>query len=173
MDEERSSDEERSLPRFMSRGVREFPRNASWLLAKALDPIGAAKKSAQSAVTEGSESAKESVTDSARAAAIKARDVMPGADSVEQRLQRARAAADRAGSAEEDAVAAAQTAKQDAEEVKAAQEAEKAQLRKVKQEQDQRLKDLTADARARADDQVDREVESAQAEAERTLTSGR
>lgn len=156
-----------SLSGLLRRGVKELPKNASWIVAKALRPLGQATNGAPPDSTL--ESVRESAKDRFRAVGAKARDVMPGVDSVEQRVDRARAAADRTQQAEEEAVATAQTAKQEADRLKAIQAEEKSRIRKLKEELDQRVRAAEADARRRAEEQVDEEKEAARRDADAVL----
>src|SRR3989337_2381479 len=95
--------ERAGLVAALATGVKDMPRNASWLLGKAMPSAGDAN---------GANSGQESsgVVDSMKQVGWTLKGALPVTDSVEARLSRAGAAADRANEEEQAALEAAQRA---------------------------------------------------------------
>ena len=140
----------RGLASSLALGVKEIPRNASWL-------VGQAVKGATNGTPDGS-----AVVDRARHAGDQIRSALPGESSVDAELARARAAAERAQEAERDALAAAERAQEAAREAEDLTESEQARLAEVESEQQREVDRRTTEARRRADELV--AAEQAQAE---------
>ena len=103
--------EHQGLVASLATGMKDIPRNASWLLGKAMSPGG------ENGAANGG------MVDSVRQAGSSLVAALPGQDSVDARLARARAATERAQQAEREALEAAQRAQElaaQAEEVQAA-----------------------------------------------------
>jgi colicin import membrane protein len=143
-------------------GVKEIPRNTTWLLSKALTPLEATKDVAGN-VTQ---SASSSLADMARQAGASVMDVLPVGDSIELRLQRARAAADEAQKAEEQAVRDAEEAKTRSDEACQVAERCRAYVRDVERQQAKEVKEKVDETRREADAQVERARAAAQADAD-------
>ena len=98
----------RRLTKALGDGVKELPTNATWLLSKAVPhDQGSAGTRAPSAT---------GLLDMARSAGATVMDALPGGDSIELRLQRARAAVAEAQEAEERAVQESLEAEREAQE---------------------------------------------------------
>ena len=123
-------DEERhGLVSALTTGVKDMPRNASWLLGRALQlgesPVnGAHRGSGGAEARHGA----NTLVGAVRNATASVMDALPGGDSVEARLERARVAADRAREAEEEALEAAKTASELSEQAERTAEQERARL---------------------------------------------
>jgi colicin import membrane protein len=164
----------RGLSSVLARGVTELPRNASWLLSKALSPVGEAKGAPggtkKNAVANASSTPGNGIMDTMRAAGATVKDVLPGSgDSVELRLQRARAAADKAREAENRAVQSAEEAKAKANEAKTIAERDKVLVRDVRRDQAKQVEQRVAEARRAADAHVEDERAAAQSEADKVI----
>lgn len=174
-DRARSHGSRPQLAGALATGVREMPRNASWLVAKALKPLAAPRDK----VKDAGEDAVQKV----RSTGAVVKDALPGTgDSVEHRLARAHAAADQAKQSEEQSVASAREADRLAkaadraetekekriEEVRSQQQAEAdARVHEAEQEAERRVAEVRAEAQARADHAVARFAEQAESETER------
>src|SRR5215216_4381546 len=134
-------------------GLRELPTNAAWLLSRAVRPADAAG------------SAAAGTRDKAR----KLRASLPVGDSVETRMKRARAAAERAQEAEDDALEAAQWSKESSDHVREVADSNRAWLAEVKREASRRAEQRVAEARREADEQVEQERAAARSEADEEL----
>jgi colicin import membrane protein len=146
-------------------GVKELPRNTTWLLSKALTPLEATKDAAGSAT----QAAGSGLVDIARHAGASVMDVLPVGDSIELKLQRARAAADEAQQAEDEAVREAEEAKARTDEARQVAERCRAYVRDVEREQAQEVSDKVAEARREADARVERARAAAQADADKMV----
>src|SRR5215211_2373449 len=124
-------------------GLRELPTNAAWLLSRAVQ---------QPADAAGSAAA--GTRDKARKLGASLVDAAPLGDSVETRIKRARAAADRAQEAEEDALEAADWAKGSSDKARQVADSNRARLAEVKREVNRRAEQRVAEARQAADEQV-------------------
>ena len=132
-DEARSNGSRPQLSGALATGVRDLPRNASWLVAKALTPLSAPREKVKDAGGEA--------VDKVRSTGAVVKDALPGTgDSVELRLKRAHAAADQAKDAEDQSVSSAREAD------RLAKEAERAEA-----EKEQRLEQTRAQQQAEAD----------------------
>src|SRR6478609_3277471 len=119
----------RGVPKALGQGIKDLPRNASWLLSKALRPIEAGTDATKGAGAHG-------LVDRSRQARVALREALPGnGDSIELRLARARAAADQARSAEEQALHDAEEAKAAALRAREVADGAKARLREAEKEQ--------------------------------------
>lgn len=87
----------RRVSKALGEGVKELPSNATWLLSKAVGPLGPRSGGSRAPSVTG-------LLDIARSAGATVMEAVPGGDSVELRLQRARAAVADAQEAEERAV---------------------------------------------------------------------
>jgi colicin import membrane protein len=122
-------------------GVHELPANAAWLVSRAM-PSG------------GSELTASMI------------DAAPGGGSVEARMERARAAAERAQEAKEDALEAARWSEESSGRVGQVTQTTRAWLAEVRRQADRRVEERVAEARRRADEQVERERAVARQEAD-------
>jgi chromosome segregation ATPase len=157
---------------MVTTGVKDLPRNASWLLAKALNPgSGNTSGSTQTKKSARKNGTGYAIADSVRSAGASLKDVLPTTgDSVELRLQRARSATERARDAEHEAMAAAEEAKESVEKAKQTKKEEDSRLRGVREDQDRRVKARVAEARQKADERVEAERVSAEQDAEKTVS---
>jgi hypothetical protein len=152
--------------RTFETGLKDLPRNASWLLSKGLRPVSDAAGETASAV----EGAAENVTDKARTAGSKAKNVLPSsAESVERRVQRAHDAAQSAQEAEERALQAAESAKARSTAVKEMSQEFERSVKELRAEQNAVVAERVADARRRADAQVEAEQQAANEDAQRII----
>jgi colicin import membrane protein len=139
-------------------GLSDLPENASWLMQRALAPSENTSKGAGSVMN--------SARDRARSFRASVTDVLPVTDSVESRMQQARAAAERAQEAEAEALEASRVSKQRSEHARQVAEAGRTRLAQSKQEADLTVKEREARARHAADEAVKRELEAARADAD-------
>jgi colicin import membrane protein len=116
-------------------GLRELPGNAAWLLSRAVQPAPGTR-------------------DKARVLGASLVDAAPVGDSVEMRMKRARAAAERAQEAEEEALEAARWSKESADRVREVAEGNRKWLAEVKRETNGRVEERVAEARRAADERV-------------------
>jgi hypothetical protein len=137
----------------LATGMRDIPRNASWLVGKAL-ATGSPPPANGSGVVAAAKSAGRSV-----------KDALPGGDSVDARLSRARSAAAEARAAEEAAVEAAQRTHELVVGADQVAEDEDRHMAKVESEQSARVDARVAEARRKADEQVAAERRRAEKEA--------
>jgi colicin import membrane protein len=144
-----------------SAGLRELPSNTAWLLSRALQPAESAGSAAETAAA--------GTRDKARKLGASVADVVPGGDSVEIRMKRARAAAERAREAEEEALAAAEESKRSSDEAGQVAKANKVRLAQLERELNRRVEQLVAEARRAADERVERERAAVRAEADQEL----
>jgi colicin import membrane protein len=143
-------------------GLWELPSNAAWLLSRAFQPVEAAGTAAESAAS--------STRDRARKVSASVVDTAPiGGDSVETRMKRARAAAERAREAEEQAVEAARLSKERSDHARRVAERGRVRVTEVKRETSRGVEQRIAEARRAADESVKRERDAAQADAEEQL----
>lgn len=164
----------RGVSSVLARGVTELPRNASWLLSKALSSAGGDKGTStgtkKDAAGNASSAPSSGIMDTMRAAGATVKDVLPGSsDSVELRLQRARAAADRAREAENRALQSAEEAKARANEARTTAERDKVLVRDVRRDQAKLVEQRVAEARRAADARVEEERAAAQSEADKVI----
>ena len=147
---------DRGLVATLATGMKDIPRNASWLLGKAM-PVGNG--------TNGSSHARQRgvpcVVDSVKQVGWTLKGALPGQDSVEARLARARAASEHAHEEEQVALEAAQRAHDLAAEADDVRSREQARIKEVKAEQGRLVKERVAAARKRADEQVAQEKSEA------------
>jgi hypothetical protein len=137
-------------------GLRELPSNAAWLLSRVL-PAEVADPAA-------------GPRDTARRIRASVEDVAPIGDSVETRMTRARAAAERAQRAEEEALAAAEESKRSSDHARVISESNRTQVAELKRELKRRVEQTVAEARRAADEEVAKARAAAQAEADEELT---
>src|SRR5687768_7804532 len=93
----------------LATGVKDLPRNATWLVAKALSPLSSSNGGGNGSNGSSTSTSRmlDSATDAMRSTTALVKDALPGdSDSVEVRIKRAHAAADAAREAEERAVGA-------------------------------------------------------------------
>jgi len=116
--------ERHGLVSAFTTGVKEMPRNASWLLGKALQHGEAPSTNGERSRSGNGagEASSSTLMNAVRTATATVKDALPGGDSVEARLERARVAADRARDAEQEALEAAQKASRLSEEAEQTQE---------------------------------------------------
>jgi colicin import membrane protein len=138
-------------------GLRELRANAARLVSRAVRP----GEVAGSAATRTREKARE-----LKATMV---DASPLGDSVETRMERARAAAQSAQEAEDDALEAARWSEESSARAKELAESNRAWLTDLKREIDDRVKQRVAEARRAADEQVEQERAAAQREADQEL----
>ena len=138
-------------------GLRELPSNAAWMLSRVLPHEGAGPAAA--------------TRDTARRIRASVEDAVPVGDSVETRMKRARAAADRAQMAEEEALAAAEESKRSSDHARLVAEANRSEIADLKRELKRRVEETVKEARREAEEQIRRERDAAQAEADEELES--
>ncbi len=155
----------RRLSHALGEGVKELPNNATWLLAKAVGPLD--HRSFSSAGPVGG------LVDVARQAGASVMDAVPGGDSIELRLQRARAAVSQAQAAEDDAVQQSLEAERLAQEAEEVAERCQDYVRDVEAEQARLVEQRVAEARREAEVRVEEARLEAQSEADRALESAR
>jgi hypothetical protein len=146
----------RGLAGTLASGMRDIPRNASWVVGKALSTHDDADDAAASGPTLG---------DAVRQAGWSLRGVLPGQDSVEARLEKARVAAERARAAEEAALEAAQAAHDRSVAADELAEEERARLGDVEAAQADKVEQRLEEARRRAEEMIAEERRSAEADA--------
>src|SRR5512133_1449481 len=117
-------------------GLRELPANAAWLLSQVLP------------TEEGGPAA--GPRDAARRIKASVEDAAPVGDSVETRMKRARAAADRAQRAEEEALQAAEESKHSSDHARIVTERNRTELAELKRELKQHVERTVAEARRQA-----------------------
>lgn len=157
------------LSSMLASGVKDLPRNTSWLLSRALSPVDATKGAA-GATKDAASNTGSGIVDKMRGAGALVKDALPGSgDSVELRLQRARTAAERAREAEERAVQSAEVAKAKASYAKETAERDKVHLRDVKRDQSKQVAQRVAEARQAADAQVKEAQTAAQSDADQVI----
>jgi colicin import membrane protein len=132
-------------------GLRELPSNAAWLLSRMLPDEAAGPR------------------DTARRIRASVEDVTPVGDSVETRMKRARAAAERAQRIEQEALAAAEESKRSSDHARAVAEHNREQLAQLKRELKRRVDQAVAEARRAAAEQIERERAAAQEDADTEL----
>src|SRR5688572_16389235 len=140
----------RGLRSMLAVGVKDLPRNASWLMAKALNPgTDGATESAGSKLRDIhlGNGVGQSLADTVRSAGATIKDALPTGNSVELRLQRARAATEQARAAEDQAMKSAELARQKVEEFKRIDQEERARVKAVRKEHAQEVDQRVADAR--------------------------
>ena len=134
----------------LATGMRDIPRNASWLVGRAISPGSTSDDNG------GSSPGTNGFRDGLRSTKASLQDALPGQNSVEARLARARDAAERAKAAERDALEAAQRASDLAKAADEVSRAEKAHMQETKTQQRDEVEGRVAEARRRADDEVAR-----------------
>lgn len=154
------------LVRTLATGVKDMPHNASWLLVKAMSSGDDAKGASHGEGPNG-------VVDSVKHVGSTIKGVLPGGDSVEARLSRARAAADRATEDEQAALEAAKRAHDLTVEADDLNAREQARLKEVKDEQARLVRERLSDARKRADEEVAQEKQEAEEAAADVLSQER
>jgi hypothetical protein len=163
----------RGVTSLVALGVRELPRNASWLLAKALNPVeNGANGGLVASIRDESlgNGVGRSLADTVRSAGATLKDAIPVAgNSVELRLQRAHAATERAREAEDQAVRSAEAARQLVDELKQIDRDEQARLQAVRKEHAQEVQERVAEARRDADAQVEAAREAAERAVEKRM----
>jgi len=152
----------RRLSKALGVGAKELPTNATWLVSKALSPLSPKLPSPRSGAG--------GLVDVARHAGATVMDVLPGGDSIELRLQRARAAVAEAQQAEEAAVQESLEAERQTQEAETVAEKCRDYVRDVEAEQarliEQRAEEARQEARADADRVIDKAREEAEERAE-------
>ena len=158
-------------------GVRDLPRNASWLMAKALNPGGhdAGETKASNGQHDGSSNGVgRSLADSVRSAGASIKDALPATgSSVELRLDRARSATESAREAEKQALASAEEARVKVDLAKQVDEDERSHLKRDPPGAFAQRSKVGSPRRSRAaDEQVEAEACAAEQEAERKFAEG-
>src|SRR5215217_7985156 len=131
-------------------GLRELPTNAAWLLSR-LEPAKVAGPAA-AGTRDTARKLKESVLDAAPVGDSAETQV---ADSVESRMEHARAAAEHAKRAEEEALDATRAAEEGLKHFRELTESNRAWLADVKRDLDRRLEERVADAQRASEEQVE------------------
>lgn len=162
-----SRQERGGLVGALSTGIKDIPRNASWLLGRAVASGG------DDGGDGDGERSSSGVIDTVKQASLSLRAALPGDDSVEARLERARIASARAREAEQEALDAATRAHQLSAEADDVDKREKAHLKEVRDEQARAVKERVAEARREADARVAREQEAAKSDADDTVARER
>jgi hypothetical protein len=129
-------------------GAKDIPKNASWLAGKALPHD---QHDHEQAHPNGTSQEQRSL---AARATDAVRDVLPGGDSVEARLAKARQSAEVAREAEEQAVQAAEEAHSLVERADALEKEEQERLKEADAEQRAIVESRIAGARAEADERI-------------------
>jgi hypothetical protein len=160
----RNQREHRGLAATLATGMKDIPRNASWVVGKALSTHEA---------TDGAGASGPTLGDAVRQAGWSLRGALPGQDSVEARLEKARIAADRARAAEEAAFEAAQAAHDRSVAADEMAEEERARLDDVEAREADKVEQRLEEARRRAEEMVAEERRSAEADAAAVLEEER
>jgi hypothetical protein len=155
----------RGLAATLASGMKDIPRNASWVVGKAL--------STQDEGSDGEDASGPTLGDAVRQAGWSLRGALPGQDSVEARLEKARVAAERARAAEEAALEAAEAAHERSLAADQVAEEESERLDDLEAEESRKVEQRVADARRRADEMVAEEQRSAEEEAAAELEKER
>ena len=132
-------------------GAKDIPKNASWLAGKALPHDQHDQYDHKQAHTNGAAQESRSLASRATDAV---RDVLPGGDSVEAGLAKARHSAEVAREAEEQAVQAAEEAHSLVERADALEQEEQQRLQAVDAEQRSIVDSRIAEAKAEADERI-------------------
>ena len=156
----------RRLTKALGDGVKELPTNATWLLSKAVSPHDQRSAGTRAPSATG-------LLDMARSAGATVMDALPGGDSIELRLQRARAAVAEAQEAEERAVQESLEAEREAQEAEQVAERCRDYVRDVEAEQERAVEARVDEARREAEARIDEARREAQAEAEQVVDSAR
>ncbi|HCB07698.1 MAG TPA: hypothetical protein PLZ93_09285 [Nocardioides sp.] len=155
----------RRLTRSVGQGVKELPSNAAWLVSKAAGHRGPA--SVTHGMTHG-------LADTARQAGVAVVDALPvGGDSIELRMQRARAAVADAQQAEDAAIQESIEAEHQAQEAERVAERCRAYVRDVESEQHESVEQCVEQARREADARIEATRRDAEAEAARVTAEAR
>jgi colicin import membrane protein len=147
----------RQLAHSAGTGLRELPSNAAWLLSQVLptEETGPAARP----------------RDTARRIKATIEDAAPIGDSVETRIKRARAAAERAQRAEEEALAAAEESKRSSDYARVVTERNRTQIAELKRDLKRRVEHAVTEARRAAEERIESERAAAQADADEELES--
>ena len=153
------------VARTLETGIKDLPRNTSWLLSKALHPVSEVSVDPPSVHETAAR-----VSEGAKSVGTKTKDLFSISDgSVEGRIDDAHAAAEKARAAEERALQAAENAKAKADQLAAISAEVDSSLSQLKKEQADRVEAETADARKRADAQVEDARRAAQQDANKVI----
>jgi colicin import membrane protein len=152
------------LAATLASGMKDIPRNASWVVGKALSTHDG---------SDGADETGPTLGDAVRQAGWSLRGALPGQDSVEARLEKARVAAERARSAEESALEAAQVAHDRSVAADDLAETERTRLEDVESAEADKVDQRTDEARRRAEEMIAEERRKAEAEAAATLEDER
>ncbi len=144
----------------LATGMKDIPRNASWAVGKALSNHDE---------SEGDEDGGPTLADAVRQAGWSLRGVLPGQDSVEARLEKARIAGERARAAEEAALAAAQAAHDRSVEAEGVAEQQRSRLKDVTAQEARKVKQRVEEARQRAEEMIAEEQRRAEEDADAVL----
>jgi len=166
-----ANNERRGLASTLATGVKDMPRNASWLIGKAFR-VGEPPDQGDEENGDHRD-APTSLMDVVRSAGATVRDALPGGDSVEARLDRARVAGDRAHESEQDALQAAEHAAELSTRAEEIDRQERARIAHIEDEQAEEVRRRVEDARARADEQVAKEQREAELKAHDVLSQER
>jgi hypothetical protein len=156
----------RRLSQALGEGVKELPTIATWLWSKAVGPVDPRSATAPPVSVSG-------LVDLARNAGTTVLDALPGGDSIELRLTRARAAVEEAQEAEDEAVQQSLEAERQAQEAEQVAERCRDYVRDVEAEQARLVDQRVQEARREADARVEEIRREAQADADRALESAR
>jgi colicin import membrane protein len=156
----------RRMSKALGHGVKDLPDNATWLLSKAVGPLDP-RSGARGGPSAGG------LLDLARSAGATVMDALPGPDSIDLRLQRARAAVADAQEAEERAVEESLEAEREAQEAEQVAERCREYVRDVEAEQERAVEVRVDEARREADARVEATRREAQADAEQVVESAR
>ncbi len=156
----------RRISKALGAGVKDLPTNATWLLSKAVSPLDPRSVGAQRPSATG-------LLDMARSAGATVMDALPGGDSVELRLQRARAAVAEAKEAEERAVQESLEAEGETQAAEEVAERCREYVRDVEAEQERLVEARVDEARREAEARIDEARREAQADAEQVVEGAR
>jgi hypothetical protein len=146
----------------LATGMKDIPRNASWVVGKALSPH-------DSETSGGTDASGPTLGDAVRQAGWSLRGVLPGQDSVEAKLEKARIAGERARAAEEAALEAAQAAEARSVAAEEVAEEERSRLEDVEAQETRKVEQRVEEARRRADEMVAEERRGAEEDAATVL----
>ena len=158
----------RRLTKALGTGVKDLPSNTTWLMRKAVSPLDP-----RPVASRATDAAAHGLLDMARQAGASVVDALPVGDSVELRLQRARAAAAEAQDAEDDAVQASLEAERETAEAEQVAERCRAYLADVEAEQAELVASRVAEAQREADEHVEEARRAAQEDADDSVERAR
>jgi DNA repair exonuclease SbcCD ATPase subunit len=149
---------------MLAGGAKDIPRNASWLVGKALPHESGSNGTTPEGSSDGGPRGL------VQRAGDAVRDAMPGQDSVEHRLARARESAERAQASEDRAVEAAERAHELTQQVDTVRAEEKKRLDEVRRQLAGEVDRRVQAAQRDAEERVAHARREAESDADRSLT---